>query len=140
MVGKAVTSKDIENRIKEYRDYKIFENHCNYLMKVYNSLDMDRYGDVIFLDERFRGFGKSTFINKLSLIAMSEGCKVIVIGHKGVEYYCDKFYDLSQISLLTPRGIPMDSLILVDEITHRQLVQLESMVYKNRIFGFGRDV
>jgi hypothetical protein len=140
MVGKSITLKDYENRIEEYRDYKVFKNHCDYIMKAYDNLDVCRYSGVVFLDERFRGFGKSSFIKNLSLIAMSDGYKVIVIGCNGIEYYCDEFTSIhSNLSDIKPRPL-RNAIILVDEITDKQLASILEIYPTNRIFGFGRDV
>jgi len=117
-----------------------FDIKCEFLLDAYNEPDTYFRYNVIFLDERFRGFGKSSFINKLSLIAMSDGYKVIVIGHEGVEYYCDEFVSInSNLSHIRPKPLK-NTIILVDEITDKQLATILENYHINRIFGFGRDV
>lgn len=94
---------------------------------------------ILFLNEEYRGLGKTTCINELSLNLMSDGYKILTVGHKGVEYYCDKFESVLSFNANRMRGLSRDYIILVDEITFKQQDILFKTFPLNRIYGFGRN-
>lgn len=94
---------------------------------------------VVFLDESCRGFGKTTTINKIALDLMSDGHKILVIGHKGVEYYCHRFESVISINSKNLTGISKEWIILVDEINREQYKEIKRLLSNNLVYGFGKD-
>lgn len=94
---------------------------------------------VLFLDEKYRGLGKTICINEISLNLMSDGYKILMIGHRGVEYYCDKFENVFRIDKAIMRGLSRNYIILVDEILVEEYQQILNDFPNNLVYGFGRD-
>jgi len=93
---------------------------------------------IYFLNEDYRGFGKTTFINKIALDLLSDGERVLTIGHGHVEYLCTRFIPIYNLQSPEIRGLGSDYVILVDEITQTQLKEIRELYPRNRIYGFGR--
>lgn len=117
-------------------DKKLFDAQVDALENFVNKW---KQNSVIFLDESCRGFGKTTTINKISLDLISDGIKILVIGHKGVEYYCEKFESVASINKRNLFGIGKEWVILVDEVTREQYKEIKRLLPNNLIYGFGKD-
>lgn len=93
---------------------------------------------ILFIDESWRGLGKTMLINDLALSLMSDGYKVVVIGCPKCEYYCDKFVSNLYSNLDQTRGLhPNKWAILLDEITvDMYLDLLDILPHKNNLYGW----